>query len=47
MQKNPSFSRQGPALAGPWRASSVVWIFPEFDTFDTKNFKKIKEIRMF
>ena len=25
-------ARQGPALAGTWRASSVVWVFREFET---------------
>ena len=25
-------ARQGPVLAGTWRASSVVWVFREFDT---------------
>ena len=26
-------ARQGPALAGTWRTSSVVWVSREFDTF--------------
>ena len=28
----PHLTRQGFALASPWRASLVVRIFPEFDT---------------
>ena len=28
----PFLARQGPMLAGPWRASSIVWVFREFDT---------------
>ena len=31
-ERIPLLARQGPALVGPWRASSVVWVFCEFDT---------------
>ena len=32
-ERIPLLVRQGPALAGTWRASSVVWVFHEFNTF--------------
>ena len=31
-ERIPFLARQGPALAGTWRAISVVWVFREFDT---------------
>ena len=31
-ERIPLLAPQGPALADPWRASSVVWVFREFDT---------------
>ena len=31
-KRSPFILRQGPALVGTWRASSVVWVFREFDT---------------
>ena len=38
-ERIPLLARQGPALVGPWRASSVVWLFCAFDTLSFCHFE--------